>query len=288
MIGAPESELVSGARASADQHGLEYEMLDRSEVRARFSVFHLADDEVALWETRAGFLRPERCIETYVRLAGAAGATTRYREPVRAWRANAGGVEVTTDAGQYAAEQVVFTCGARISSVVGASIPPVRAERAALFWMEPNDLDLSQYERIPIYLWNASDGGGFGFYGFPHVDWPGVKVARHHTGEFCDPDSVDRTVNASDESAIRHAIEKRMPSLNGRVLNGLICLYENSPDGHFIIDRVAEHPNVVYAGGFSGHGFKFASVVGEILADLVTRGSATPDADFLRAERLAT
>jgi sarcosine oxidase len=283
MIGQPEGELVSGARTSADQHGLDYELLDGGEVRRRFPALHLAEDEIALNEPNAGFLRPERCIETFVRLAGNSGAQTHYVEPVRGWRAQAGGVEVSTNTAQYEAEHIVFTCGARISSVLGACMPPVTAERAALFWMEPSDPELFVPGRLPIYLWDSADGQVF--YGFPHVEWPGVKVARHHTGEFCDPDTVDRTVNAEDERLMRRAIEKRIPSLNGRVLDAQICVYENSPDGHFLIDRVAAHPNIVYAGGFSGHGFKFASVVGEILADLVTRGEATPDADFLRAGR---
>jgi sarcosine oxidase len=130
-------------------------------------------------------------------------------------------------------------------------------------------------------------GPGANFYGFPHVEWPGVKVARHHSGDYCDPDQVDRTVNSEDERRLRSAIAERIPALNGPVVRSLICLYENSADEHFLIDRVAGHPNVTYAGGFSGHGFKFSSVVGEILADLVTRGAATPHADFLRADRLA-
>jgi sarcosine oxidase len=179
---------------------------------------------------------------------------------------------------------VVFTCGARISGVVGACMPPVTAERAALFWMEPTEPELFAVGRFPIYLWEVASGDHF--YGFPHVAWPGVKVARHHTGDACDPETVDRTVNANDERLLRSVIEKRIPALDGGVHSSLVCLYENSPDGHFLVDRVAEHPNVIYAGGFSGHGFKFASVIGEIIADLVTRGTATADADFLHAARL--
>jgi glycine/D-amino acid oxidase-like deaminating enzyme len=150
--------------------------------------------------------------------------------------------------------------------------------------MEPSQPELFGLGALPIYLWELADGGHF--YGFPHIEWPGVKVACHHSGDFCDPDSVDRGVNAVDEQRLRSAIAKRLPDLNGPVVSSLVCLYENSPDGHFLIDRLPEHRNVLYAGGFSGHGFKFASVVGEILADLVTRGHATPDADFLRAARL--
>jgi sarcosine oxidase len=181
---------------------------------------------------------------------------------------------------------VIFTCGARIAKVLGADVAPVRAERVTLFWMEPTEPDLFVPGRMPIYLWEIPGNGHV--YGFPHVDWPGVKVARHHTGDYCDPDTVDRTVHARDEQALRAVLQHRIPALNGRVVSGLVCLYEDSPDEHFLIDHVPGHPNAIFAGGFSGHGFKFASVVGEILADLATGGQATPHAAFLRAERLAS
>src|SRR5207302_2862682 len=137
MIGRPDGELVSGARASAEQYGQEYQLLDRAEVQRRYPVLHLMEDEVALWEPRAGYLRPERCIETFVGLAQRSGAETHYSERVRSWRADPGGVEVVTDTAAYAADSVVFACGARISQLMGASMPPVRPERATLFWMEP-------------------------------------------------------------------------------------------------------------------------------------------------------
>jgi sarcosine oxidase len=285
MIGAPDSELVVGARTSAEQHGLEHEVLSAEETSRRYPAFNLAAHEVALSEPRAGFLRPERSIATFVRLAQAAGADAHYQEPVRSWNASDGGVEIATDQARYTAHRAVFACGARLSNVLGGSIPAIVAERMPLFWMAPSEPDLFALGRMPIYLWEMDTGEHF--YGFPHVEWPGVKVARHHSGDFCDADVVDRTVNAEDEHRLRVAIESRLPALNGPVIASRVCVYENSPDTHFLIDRLPEHPNVIYAGGFSGHGFKFASVVGEIVADLVTRGAATPDADFLRAERLA-
>jgi sarcosine oxidase len=284
MIGAPDSELVLGSQTSARQHGLDHEMLTAAETSHRYPALHLQESELALWEPRAGFLRPERCVETFVRLAEAAGAEAHYDEPVRSWQASSGRVEITTDAGSYVAAQAVFACGARIAHVLGEDAVPVRAERVPLFWMQPSEPDLFALGRFPVYLWEMPDGGHF--YGFPHVEWPGVKVARHHTGDFCDADQVDRAVNEEDERRLRLAIAGRLPALNGAVLSSLICLYEDSPDEHFLIDRLPDHPNVIYAGGFSGHGFKFASVVGEIVADLVTRGRATSDADFLRADRL--
>lgn len=286
MIGRPDCPLVAGSRASAVQHGLDFELLDPDEVLRRYPALHLQGDEVALFEPRAGILSPEACVEAHVRLAREAGATTRYEEPVRSWTATDAGVEVVTDAGRYTADQVVFTCGARISQVLGDEHIRVRPERIPLFWLQPLEPRLFDFGRLPVYLWQQPDGSHF--YGFPHLDWPGVKVARHHSGDFCDPDSVDRQVNAEDERRLRKAIGDRLPALDGPVLSTVVCLYENSIDEHFLIDRLPDRRNVVFAGGFSGHGFKFASVVGEILADLVTEGRATTDADFLRAQRLVT
>ena len=283
MIGTADSEVVAGARASAEQHALEFELLDSAEVHRRYPAFHLAETEVALWERQAGYLRPERCIDAFVRLAH---AETHYTEPVRTWHASDGRVTVVTDHGRYEAEHLVFTCGARMANVLGQRVAPVQAERVPLFWLQPLDDALFAPGRFPIYIWEISRGEAF--YGFPHVEWPGVKVARHHSGDFCDADEVDRTVNAHDEVRLRTAIEQRLPKLNGAVLDSAICLYENSPDHHFLIDHVPDHPNVLFAGGFSGHGFKFASVVGEILADLVTTGQSTPSADFLRTDRLVS
>jgi len=284
MIGTAESELVRGSLASAQQHGLEHTMLSADEVRRRYPAFHPQADEVALWEPHAGFLRPERCVASFIRMAQAAGAEARYSEPVRSWQAVAHGVEIETDSGRYVADQVVVACGARMSGLLGDDIPPIAAERIPLFWMQPTEPYLFELGRMPIYLWETAAGEHF--YGFPHIEWSGVKVARHHSGEFCDPHHVERAVSAEDERKLRSAISERIPALNGAVVSSLVCLYENSPDSHFLIDRLVRCANVVYAGGFSGHGFKFASVVGEILADLVTRDRATPDADFLRAARL--
>jgi sarcosine oxidase len=284
MIGLPDGELVAGSLASATEHGLEHAVLDAADVERRYPALRLAPTEVAVWEPAAGFLRPERCVATFVRLARAAGATVHYETPVRDWQASATGVEIVTDHGRFQADQAVFACGARLSQVLGDAAPPVRAERIPLFWLRPRAPDLFALGALPIYLWEI--GAGQHVYGFPHLEWPGVKVARHHSGDWCAADEVDRTVSAVDEERLRDAIAIRIPALNGPVESSLICLYENSADFHFLIDRVAAHPNVVYAGGFSGHGFKFASVIGEILADLVTSDRATPDADFLKAARL--
>lgn len=285
MIGAPDSALVSGARSSAVQHKLEHDILDAVEVRRRYPALHLAPDEVALFEPRAGIVSPEKCVAAHTRQACALGAEVHYEEPVESWTAASDGrLTISTSAARYSAQHVVFTCGAYTSKVLNDQRVQVRAERIPLFWLEPSEPELFAPGRLPIYLWQQPNGDHF--YGFPHLEWPGVKVARHHSRDWCDPNTVDRQVNAEDERRLRAVIAERLPALNGPVLSSMVCLYENSPDEHFLIDSLPDQPNIIFGAGFSGHGFKFASVVGEILADLVTDGRATSDCDFLKLRPL--
>jgi sarcosine oxidase len=286
MIGRAEGELVQGAAASARVHGLAHEMLDAADLRRRYQVFQPDDDQVALWEPRAGLLFPERCIASHVALARSAGAEAHFEEPVVRWSVEGDdSVTVTTGRATYQAEHVVFTPGAWLGKVLPDIALPFAAERIPVFWLKPvASPEAFAFERLPIYLWDLEEDGHF--YGFPHLEWPGVKVARHHSGDTCDPDTVDRVPNVHDEERLRAVLARYLPALNGPVESSLICLYENTPDLHFVVDWHPRHNSVVYAGGFSGHGFKFSSVIGEVLADMVTERRATPAAEFLRAARL--
>ena len=286
VIGPPDGELVAGSLRSALAHDLPHEVLDAAEIRRRFPVLQARPHEVALYEEQAGVLFPERCIAACLELAAQAGAALRHAEPVRSWRADANGVQVETDTARYAAGRLVLTAGAWLGRLLGELGLPLQPERIPLFWFEPRArAEQFALGRMPIWIW---DDGEFGhFFTTPHVEWPGVKIGKHHSQQACDPDTVDRTVSAADERPLREFLARCVPDLAGEVAASRVCLYTNTPDAHFVIDRHPRHANVAYAGGFSGHGFKFASVVGEILADLIMTGSATPHADFLRATRLA-
>ena len=281
-LGPPDSELVAGALRSAREHGLPHELLGASELRARFSQFRVADDTVALFETDAGFLRPERCIEAHLRLAAAGGAELRHGEPIVSWRPDGSGVSVTTATGTYHAGRLVLATGAWMGHHLAqeeSPFIPLRVERNVPFWLRPTaDPDSFTPDRFPVFIWDTPGGH---FYGIAHVEWPGVKVARHHTGEYGDPDSIDRTPRPADETPVRAFVRDHIPALDGPVESSLVCLYTLTPDEHFAIDVHREQPQVVLASACSGHGFKFASVVGELLADLAT-GRTDSAADFLR------
>jgi len=290
-VGPLSGSLVAGSLRSAQEHRLPVEVLDAPEIVRRFPVLRPRVDDFAVYEPRAGVLFCERCIEAHLRLAAAAGARLRHEEPVHEWHAgheehNGGGpVEVRTGAAVYRATDLVITAGAWAGRLLAPLGIPLQPERNTVFWLQPQHSagDFAS-DRFPIWIWDAREGGVF--YGVPHLERDGVKVARHHSGIACDPDTVSRVVTAADEAPVRRFVQSAIPALDGPVADSVACLYTLTPDQHFVIDRHPEHPNVIFACGFSGHGFKFSSVVGEILADLATGRPATPAADFLRLARL--
>jgi sarcosine oxidase len=188
----------------------------------------------------------------------------RYEEPVLRWEPEGDDIRVLTTQGEYRARQLIVTAGAWIS----AFFPdlPLRVERQVLFWFDhASASEMFIPERCPVHLWQF-DGRRF-FYGFPDLG-KGVKVAFHHGGEITTVDSVRRQVEASEVEEIRTSLRRFVPTADGTSLATTVCLYTNTPDEHFLIDRNPAHPQVLIASACSGHGFKFSPVIGEILADL--------------------
>jgi sarcosine oxidase len=273
-IGPRGSKVVSGSIKSAQEHTLEHEILDAKALRRRFPQFSLASEEIALYETKAGYLRPEECIRQNLAEAARCGAALRFEEPMVTWSATRSGNDVTVKTARqtYHAGALVLSTGAWAPLPPTSLTLPLIAYRRVMFWFKPNGgMDLFMPRRCPIYLWEP-DGVPL-FYGFPatDADTSGVKVASHVGNETCTPASIDRNIRPDDEATIRSAIAARLPALNGPLVEARTCMYTMTPDKHFIIDLHSEYPQVSIAAGFSGHGFKFSSVVGEILADLATR-----------------
>ncbi len=277
MIGRPDSDLVKGARHSAELHGLRHEMLTVGEVRERFPALHPESDMVAVWEPRAGVLFADACITAHLAQARSCGAELRYEEPMLRWEPDGGGIRALTEQGEYRARQVIVTAGAWI----GGLFPelPLRIERQALFWFDQASAsDLFAPERCPIHLWQF-DGRRF-FYGFPNLG-NGVKVAFHHGGEIM-VDTVRCDVDPVEVAAIRSAMQRFVPEADGNLRASTVCSYTNTPDEHFLIDRHPLHSQVLIASACSGHGFKFSPVIGELLADLVQQRSPRFDLDLFR------
>jgi sarcosine oxidase len=271
MLGPADSRTVAGALASAKAYGLDHELLDAPEVRRRFSQFAPGDGEVALYEEVAGLVRPERAIEAYLRLAARAGAQVRYGVPVTGWQATRDGVVVTTADGRYEADRLVLCPGAWAPGLLAdLGIPMVVHRRVQHYWRAPGE----EYtpSRFPVWIWEYASGRAA--YGLPNVDGGGVKSAFHQGEDPADPDAGAGEATPDEARVMRDWLVTRLPALAGADwLGGKPCLYTLTPDEHFVLGRHPRHERVAVAAGFSGHGFKFAPVVGEILADLALTGA---------------
>jgi sarcosine oxidase len=283
-IGLPDSPLVQGALRSARAHGLAHDYLTPAEMAARFPGFRLTDDLVAVREANAGILEQEACIGAHLELAARHGAELHHTEPVLRWLADGAGVRVETARGSYTAEKLVVTAGPWAGEVLADLALPLTNWRVASVQFESTRPELFRIERCPQYFWAVPEGI---YGGFPWLPGGGLKIGRHDTGEVCTPRSVRRQVDDSEVGALRALLDRYIPGAAGPVRGASTCLYTNTPDRHFIVDRHPPHPQVLYACGFSGHGFKFASVMGEALADLAIHGATRHPISFLSAARFA-
>jgi sarcosine oxidase len=207
-------------------------------------------------------------------------------ERVIAWAVEGDGIEVKTDRGRYSAGSLVITPGPWAPQVLADLELPLAVERNVMYWFRPAEPAIFQPDRLPIYIYEY-DRDRF-IYGFPAVEEDGgVKVARHHSGELCTPETVRREVGPDEVAGMRAILAGTLPRLDGELVRAVACMYTNTPDGHFIIDRHPRHPRAVLACGCSGHAFKFASVLGEILADLADDGRTGHPIALFRMDRFA-
>ena len=264
-IGAPDSLVVAGSRRSGIEHGVINEELSEAQVRRRWPQFAPDTGMVGLFERQAGVLRPEVCIEAALGQAEAHGARLQYGEALRGWEAGPGGVRVETDRAVYLADRLVLLLGPWMQEELARLGVSVWVERVVQQWFAPVDAALMDPSRCPIYLWEDRDG--VVFYGFPAMDGA-VKAAVHHRGEATTADTVRRDVSPEEVARVLGYLRRWMPAAAGAHLRSAVCLYTNTTNGDFIIDRHPEHPAVLLASPCSGIGFKFAPLVGELLADL--------------------
>ena len=287
MIGRREGELVLGSLRSSKAYGLPYELLDAEEICSRFSPFSPDPETVALYEEKAGFVRPEETVKAHLGRAASLGADLRFEEPVLSWKATGERVRVETRAGSYEAEQLVISPGAWAPQLLADLGLPLEVTRQVMYWFEPTSgLDPFLPDRFPIFIWEPDDGNKF--YGFPAQNGDrGVKAGFYRAGGVpTTPETIDREVYQDEIDFIRGYLAEYVPDLAGRCLDARACMYTNTPDEHFVISSHPEHPQVAIACGFSGHGYKFCSVVGEILADLATEGSTRHAVDLFSPARL--
>ena len=287
-IGRAGGKLVEGAAAGARTFSLPHEVLSASQLRRRHPAFLVRDDMLALWEPSAGYLDAEDCVQQQLEQASRAGAELHTDEAVVAWTALPdGGVRVRTSRQIYYADRLVITAGPWTPQLLAEMHLPLLVTRQVMFWFQPRgEADLFRKDRLPIYL-VESEAGHPVLYGFPFTgpEGEGVKVALHGSKEICTADTVAREVRDTDESTIRARLADILPTLAGPLLRAETCLYTMTPDENFIVDTHPLFSQVTLAAGFSGHGFKFANVIGEIVADLTMDLSPAYPLDFLSIGR---
>lgn len=274
-LSPPGGEVVAGVSQAAHQHGLNVDSVSADDVRRRYPEFQLPDSYQGIYEVDAGFLYVEECVRAHLHLARHWGATLHSEETVHSWKDTGSSVEVVTDSDRYHADRLIVTAGSWTSRILNDLGLPLQVLRKPLLWFGTANPSRFRRDRFPIYM--VETPGGF-YYGFPVVDERGHKLARHDGGELVpDPEKLDRQLNSNDEQECREFLDHHLPGVSGPLRHYDVCMYTVTPDRHFILDRHPHSERVVMGAGFSGHGFKFASVVGEILTDLALQGhSALP------------
>ncbi|MCA9005213.1 MAG: N-methyl-L-tryptophan oxidase, partial [Planctomycetaceae bacterium] len=281
--GPADGAVIRGVHLAEELYGVEVQSVSPADVVERFPGFHIPDGFEVTHEPEAGFLYVEKCVQTYLECAQTQGAYVCLNEQIQEVKVSDRSIEVTTDQQSITADSLIVTTGAWSSGCLSELQLPLEVVRKVLLW---NPV------REPVYNLDAGRGSFFfdmpegEFYGFPSLDGATLKLAEHTGGETVDdPTLVDRSLHESDVPRVSRFVEAVMPALEPRPIRHAVCMYTRTPDGHFIVDRHPVNQRVVYGAGFSGHGFKFASVMGEILADLATTGATALPIEFLSAQR---
>ena len=274
MIGPPDGEIFGGALRSALEHGLAHTILEPREVEARYPGFRVPDGSQALHEPRAGLLLPEKCVEAHLALALRAGASIRTGVTVTGFEAN-GDVRIATDAGELRARTLILAAGPWLPSLVPELDLPLEIERQLFHWFEPaSHPEWYDAAHSPITLIEYARDRFFAT--FPDIGH-GVKAGIHHEGAIIDIDAPRAPASDAEGAEIAGLLARYLPQAPGRILDRATCVYTNTPDHDFLLDRHPSHANVLIASPCSGHGFKFSSAIGEILADLVLEGGTSFD-----------
>lgn len=288
-MGPEDSNVFAGSLQSCIVHDLEHEVMTSEQLTKRFPGYRMPAHIKALFQPQGGLLIPEKCIIAHVNLAKKHGATVHTGECVRGWDIlRDARVQVTTDNSQYTAERLVICGGAWAYKLVPDLAQKAVPERQVLIWLETIKPELYTPERFPV--WNATVDEGR-YYGFPEFNpdgtTPGMKFGRwHHREEIVDPDTVDRNVYPEDENLLRQFGEKYFPDGSGKTLSMKVCMFTNTADEHWIIQTLPDTPQVSVAAGFSGHGFKMASVIGETMADFAQHGETKHNIKLHQLARL--
>jgi len=290
FVGAAGGPFVAKSKESADIHGVPYELLSPAEIRRRFPAFQPADETVGFYEPGAGILGPEACVQACLDYAAARGVELRFDEPIEDWKADGDGVAVVTPRGRYTAAKLLLATGAWMLAPLAELGIRVAVERVVMHWFAPGgggDPASFDRERCPLALWEFGPPPQAAFASFP-IAAGEIKTAIHHGGEPTTAATVRRDVEAAEVEGMRRLLARFLPGARGPHRRSAVCLYTNTADGDFLIDVHPEHRQVLLASPCSGFGFKFASAIGELLAELLMEGKTGWDLKPFGIDRLTS
>jgi sarcosine oxidase len=283
-VGPPQGILIPALEATVKQHQLPAQKLTAAEIRQQFPPLQVPEHYQGLLENQAGFLAVEDCVAAQIEAARRSGADIHLNEAVLDWQREHDTYLITTTAGLYRTARLVIAAGAWATQLLRRLHIPLTVMRQVMLWFDVGKRRADfRRDRFPIFIAETSKGE---FYGLPAIDPLGLKVARHYGApELPDPDTVSWQTSDEDDIPVRHFVDEFLPGL-GEITHRQVCLYTLTPDRHFVVDlEQTGGASLAIAAGFSGHGFKFAPVIGEILADLVTTGSTSHSIELFRMSR---
>jgi len=283
QVGPPDGFVVHGVLEAARLHGLKVDSLTANEVELRFPGFRVPEESVGVFEPAAGYLKVERCVLAHLAAAKMGGAALRLGHAAQSWHADASGVRVTTDEGEFQAAKLVITAGPWAPQLLADLGMRLEVRRKHLYWFPNSESSYRESSGCPTYLYELPRGV---YYGFPQIDELGVKVAEHTGGAVvADPATDPRPLDPADLARVEDFLSQYLPGVGRPLKHRAVCFYTMSPDEHFLVDRHPRHENVFFVAGLSGHGFKFTSVLGEVLADLALEGRTALPIGFLSVKR---
>ena len=283
-VGPRDGELISGVLSSSQQWNIPCELLTSDELRHRYPEIHVPENLEAILEPGVGVLQPEACISSFLQGSAARGVHLHMREKVLSWSPEGSGFRVFTSLSPsgYLAERVILTVGPWAPEILADIGVPLQVLRVFVAYFRRGDeRDGIDGHNLPVHLWQLPEGT---YYGMPYNKRVGMKFGRHDDGTPCTPDTIARGVTPDEIERLKSIVAKLIPSISHPV-DASTCMYTMTPDQHFVVDHHPFQSGVVLACGFSGHGFKFAPVIGEILADLAIEGRTSHPIDFISLKR---
>ncbi|PHS00002.1 MAG: N-methyl-L-tryptophan oxidase [Blastopirellula sp.] len=283
-VGPVDGIVIPGVLRSSKEHDLPLDQFTTHEAQRQFPGFDFPENHTVLFEQQAGYLMVEDCIASYLAAAQQQGAKLNCEESLVSWKPHQGEVEVVTDKQTYRCSKLIITTGAWTSSFTGNCQLPLTLLRKHLYWYRSDSKNYLASQGCPVFFYE--DQGRF-FYGFPELQpGTGVKVSEHSGGDpLSDPSVLDPSQNQEDRLAVEAFLKKSLPQVSRDLVQHAACMYTMTPDENFIVDVHPECADVVLAAGLSGHGFKFASVLGQMLIELSATGNTSLPIDFLSIKR---